>query len=130
MVMVDHKPLQGFFKKGEIGAIDNPRLQSLAEKTMHWNFEIRHVQGKKNFGPDAFSRFPASGVESVTNCGVSDEDRLWSEELEAGVVAAVQFSKGVKVVSWELIRSTGISDREYVSLLSQPAPGADSGTLN
>lgn len=124
VVMVDHKPLLGLLKKGDIGAIANPRLQALAEMTMRWNFDIKHVQGKMNFGPDAFFRFLASGVESVTNCGVSVKDRLWSEELEAGVAAAVQFGKGVKVVSWELIRSTGMSDREYVSLFSQLSSGS------
>lgn len=40
VVMVDHKPLIGLLKKGEIGAIDNLRLQALAKKTMQWNFEI------------------------------------------------------------------------------------------
>ena len=34
LCLVDHKPLIGLLTKGEIGDIDNLRLQSLAEKTM------------------------------------------------------------------------------------------------
>ena len=45
LVLVDHKPLIGLLSKGKVGAIDNPRLESLAEKTLRWSFEIRHVAG-------------------------------------------------------------------------------------
>lgn len=40
------------------------------------------------------------------------------------MVAAVQSGKGVKIVSWELVRSTGMSDQEYVALGSQLGSGA------
>ena len=89
-------------------------MQSLAEKTLRWNFEIKHMAGKKNFGPDMFSRYPRTGVLcDVCGFRISEADRSWSNEIEEGMVTAVQSGKWVKV------RTVGMTDREYVGLLSQ-----------
>ena len=60
--MVDHKPLLGLLKKREVGDIDNPRLEHLAECLGRWTFDILHVAGTKNHGPDALSRVPGPHV--------------------------------------------------------------------
>ena len=117
LALVDHKPLIGLLSKGEIGDIDNPRLQSLAEKTMRWNFEIRHVAGVKNFGPDALSRYPGGSSSVHELRGADPESVAWSEELETGVVAAV--CSGVRVVTWKAVQNAGITDDEYARLLFQ-----------
>ena len=117
LALVDHKPLIGLLGKGEIGEIDNPRLQSLAEKTMRWNFEIRHVAGVKNFGPDALSRYPG-GSSSVNSLrGADPESMAWSDEFETGVIAAV--GSGVRVVTWKSVQDAGITDDVYARLLHQ-----------
>ena len=45
MVLVDHKPLLGLLTKRELGDIDNPRLEHLAERLGRWSFTIHHVAG-------------------------------------------------------------------------------------
>ena len=56
---------------------------------------------------------------------MSDKDRSWSDEIEAGGAAAVQSSKGVEEVSWQRIRSLVMSDREYIVLVGQLCSGTD-----
>ena len=51
----DHKPLIGVFQK-PLGDIENPRLLSIAEKTLWFKFKVIHVEGKLNDGPDYMSR--------------------------------------------------------------------------
>ena len=116
LVLVDHKPLLGLLEKRELGEIENPRLGSLAEKTMRWTFKIEHVAGAENFGPDALSRFPAPGrvVGSVKSLSLTDH--AWSDEVEAGVVALAS-SRGVNVVSWDAVKKEGIQDPMTASLL-------------
>ena len=76
MVLVDHKPLLGLLTKRELGDIDNPRLEHLAERLMRWSFSIHHIAGAKNFAPDALSRTPGphSGRAMVGSLGVVDQE--------------------------------------------------------
>ena len=60
LLLVEHKPLIGLLMTRELGNVDNPRLQHLAEKLLRWTFSIQHIAGAKNKGPDALSRFPTS----------------------------------------------------------------------
>ena len=78
LVLVDHKPLLGLLTKGEVGAIENPRLSSLAEKTLRWNFEIRHVAGAQSFGPDALSRYPGDTKQVHKLRGMDLAGSKWS----------------------------------------------------
>ncbi len=39
------------------------------------------------------------------------------------MLATVQSSNGVRVISWELVRSVGMSDGDYVALVSQLGTG-------
>ena len=58
-IMTDHKPLLGLFKNSSLDDITNPRLFSLKQKTLLWNFTMTHLPGKDNRFPDATSRFPS-----------------------------------------------------------------------
>ena len=101
------------------GEIANPRLETLTEKTMRWSFKIEHVAGARNFGLDALSRYPArpkAGVKSGVVARLVDAE-AWLDEVESAVLANVRARAGVQVVSWEVLQSTGISDREYSGLL-------------
>ena len=51
----DHKPLLGVFEKS-FADIQNPRLLSIAEKTLWFKFKVIHVPGRLNSGPDYMSR--------------------------------------------------------------------------
>ena len=46
IVVTDHKPLLGILNSTEIYSIPNPRLQSLKEKTLQYEFSIQYCPGK------------------------------------------------------------------------------------
>ena len=117
LVLTDHKPIVGLLTKRAIGEIENPRLESLSEKTMRWNFRVEHIAGAQNFGPDALSRFPCPGGQVGTFGSV---DEAWATEFEEGVIANAS-AKVVSVVSWDSVRKTGISDPKMASLLHHMA---------
>ena len=62
-VIVDHKPLVKIMSNKSLEKISNPRLLNLKEKTLTYNFKIKHVPGKLNNCADACSRFPISSSE-------------------------------------------------------------------
>merc|ERR1712082_16725 len=119
LVLVDHKPLLGLLTRRELGDIDNPRLEHLAERLQWWNFDIHHIAGAKNFAPDAFSRTlgPHPAVAVVGALGAPDDAvEQWSASLEAQVLATTVTRTNL-VVSWDLVRNAGIVDGSYASLL-------------
>ena len=114
LLLVDHKPLLGLLKTRELGNIDNPRLQHLAEKLLPWSFDIQHISGSSNQAPDAFSRSPPQ--ESGSLNVIDQEITTWSESLESKVAA--QFaSKCPTLLSWKTLQDSAISDENHASLL-------------
>ena len=65
IVSTDHKPLLGIFNDRALGDITNPRIQSLKEKTLRYQFSIQHCPGKWHRGPDALSRKPVATTEAA-----------------------------------------------------------------
>ena len=53
---------------------------------------------------------------------------MWSDEVESAVLAAYTASKGVRVVSWEVLREAGIADPQYVDLLHKVGSGCQDWT--
>ena len=80
----------------------------MKEKTLMYQFEIMHVPGKANAGPDAASRYPAR-VDS----GIASE-RIVCEE--ASRAYAVVQGDSICSVSWENISDAAAADEEYVML--------------
>ncbi len=62
-VVTDHSPLTGIFNGKSLEKIENPRLFSLKEKSLAYQFDIIHVEGRKNKAADACSRYPADDNE-------------------------------------------------------------------
>ena len=56
-VVVDHRPLQGLFKK-HLPDIPNPRLLRIREKLQGYSFDVTWVPGKQHAIADALSRMP------------------------------------------------------------------------
>ena len=125
LVLVDHKPLIGLLTTRELGSIENPRLEHLAERLLRWTFRIQHIAGAKNFGPDALSRSPGP-LGPVGSLASIDNDNLdWSKDLEGQVRATAEFRKPI-IVSWSILQQAGMSDKTHVSLLSALAHDDDS----
>ena len=58
--MVDHKPLVGLLSNRSLADITNLLQLLLVEKTMGWNFSVKHFAGVSNLACDALSRYPWS----------------------------------------------------------------------
>lgn len=101
LVLVDHKPLLGLLTYRGLVEINNPRLETIPEKTMRWSFKIEHVAGAKKFGPDALSQIPGH-LESVSvSLSVLEVDvQLWLDDIEAAVLSNVRAQSEIQVVSW------------------------------
>ena len=51
LVATDHQPLLGLLNDKSLADIENPRLLSLKEKTLWFNFKVIYVPGRKHCGP-------------------------------------------------------------------------------
>ena len=58
-IFVDHNPLTKLLANKSLSDIENKRLRSLKEKTLSYNFKIKHIKGLKNHA-DVFSRYPVN----------------------------------------------------------------------
>ena len=127
LILFDHKPLLGLLTNRDLGDIENPRLQHLAERIIKWKFEIRHIAGAKNHGPDALSR-SSSTPQSKALVGninfVDQQTEDWSNDLE-GQVRAAASSRRIMIKSWETVRQAGLSDQNYTDLLHVLQSDAD-----
>ena len=61
-VFTDAKGLKGLYE-GELGKIENSRLQGMMEKLMQYNLNFFHVPGKDNEVADFGSRYPRSELK-------------------------------------------------------------------
>ena len=105
-VAVDHKPLIKIFDDRQLDTIDNPRILSLKEKTLMYNFKIMHIEGTANCTSDWASRNPSKNTSSEQQCS------------EAGISAAYAARHGEKAssVTWETVKEAAATDEECVLL--------------
>ena len=85
--MVDHKPLIGLLTKRELGTIENHRLEHLAKRLLGLTFQIEHVAGATNYGPNTLTRFPGPAAKPGTLGVVNHEAQEWSADVETQVLA-------------------------------------------
>ena len=104
IVAVDHAPLVKLLSDRHLNDIPNPRLLRLKEKTLNFTYNITHVPGVKNKGPDALSRYPVAQPDEVS-------------EIEARVIASISAltyhkddSSPFISVTWERIEEASRSD--------------------
>ena len=104
IVAVDHAPLVKLLSDRHLNDIPNPRLLRLKEKTLNFTYNIKHVPGVKNKGPDALSRYPVAQPDEVS-------------EIEARVIASISAltyhkddSSPFISVTWERIEEASRSD--------------------
>ena len=74
VIATDHKPLVNILNDRYLGDIENGRLRNMKEKTLAFNFIIKHVPGRKHLGPDAASRYPVSEAMDLDLSGESSAD--------------------------------------------------------
>ena len=130
LVVTDHAPLLGIFGNRDLGKIANPRLLKLKEKTLLFRFNIQHCPGKWHRGSDAVSRNIGGFRPVLEVCAIapSDEEDEMSVDVEchykmASVEAIASYSDEIGVISPDEVRSHGLADSTYTTLISQVRNG-------
>ena len=127
-VAVDHKPLPGVLNEKSLAVIENPRLLMLKEKTLWFTFDVIHVAGRLNSGPDYISRTvgaETSTKEARVGCilalagEMSDTDTVSVEDCDIidSVVASLN-SLPIQAVTFEDIKREVNRDQEMLDLVS------------
>ena len=127
-VAVDHKPLLGLLNDKSLADIENPRLLMLKEKTLWFTFNVIHVPGRLNSGPDYISRTAgsdASTKEARVGCllalasVMSDSDTVMIQDIDIidSVVGSLN-SLPVQAVTFEDIKREVSRDQEMQDLVA------------
>ena len=145
IVSVDHKPLLKLLSDDQpLDLIKNPRLQRLKERTMRYQFRIKHTPGKKNACADAASRYPVGNQEEPGSsmqvvleesticsslCHVSEAAPVAESDLELTVkhetMALMADSPHLQAVTWDRIKTAAARDtvcRDLVKVISSGFP--------
>ena len=108
IVATDHKPLVQILNDRSLSEISNRRLLNLKEKTLAYSFEIQHISGVKNKGPDAVSRYPSKG--SHQEC----EDMADDEGTRVGASDTLYIASNM--ISWDMVKQATESDSSLSQL--------------
>ena len=102
LLVVDHRPLLKILRSRALGDISNPRLLRLKEKTLPFDYRIKHLSGKKNLAADTLLRYPVGAQEP------DKDDTDVSEDLEAlGAIVAALTANSEDVITMDLPRVVG-----------------------
>ena len=128
LVLTDHKPLVGIFNNKELGAIENPKLQKLKERSMWWKFTVHYTPGDKQFAADAISRrkIPVYLISADENDDVEllyDAQQKLHQVQETEVTATVLATSTPPVITWDVLEKETYSDEVLQSLKRQILSG-------
>lgn len=140
IVAVDHKPLLKIFGDRSLEDIPNPRLRNLKEKSLRFNFNMKHVRGVRHCAADGLSRHPVGepiGLilpDDVATATLA-EDSFFAPIIddappictcictcicidESDIAAAISPAlNDLKAVTWEKVREVTMSDEGMCELL-------------
>ena len=128
LLAVDHKPLVKILGDRSLEDIKNPRLFNLKEKTLMYDYTIKHVPGAWHMGPDACSRYPSKLTSSLECFTVHAEHNELDASLqtnnfvESSVLAAMSgggYTSGIdiSVITLERVKEASCQDNEITSLI-------------
>ena len=110
-ILVDHRPLVKIFGNKPLADIENVRLQQQKEKTLAYNFDIKHIPGVKNHA-NTFSRYPANSPDSND---VSEAKTINAIE-RSSTIGAIERTLSVTV---EMLKQHAAHDAQYQLLLEK-----------
>ena len=125
IISVDHKPLLQVLGDQPLEDVKNPRLQKLKEKTMMYDFKIKHTPGKDNKSADATSRHPVELDKETSSISLSllhvaeqapEEESDVELSLICTTMSVVSDTPQFAAVTWERIREAGRKDKESTDL--------------
>ena len=101
IVATDHKPLVKILGDGNLDSIKNPRIFSIKERTLCFQYTIKHVPGSHHTAPDTISRRPQDASpltsNSIIRVAATQDDLCPSSE--ACALAGVSVS--IELPSWQ-----------------------------
>ena len=121
LVVTDHKPLTKIFGDRTLDEIANTRLFRLKQRTLPWQFSIKHMPGKTNDFADAMSRYPAAEVNPLSTEDVTESMIATAMSKELGEITSI---------SWERLASETLKDPQLASLLDALTRETDTWTGN
>ena len=107
MLLTDHKPLINIFSSKALSSISNPRLLRIKQKTLSYNFTIKHIAGKNNTFTDTLSRYPVNIEE--------DEDIGFAAETKISCILVATACVEDMGVNNPQFKETAMEDYEYQS---------------
>lgn len=140
IVAVDHKPLLKIFGDRSLEDIPNPRLRNLKEKSLRFNFNMKHVPGVRHCAADGLSRHPVgepTGLvlpDDIASTTLTD-DSFFTPIIddapptctcictcicvdETDMAAAMSPAlNDLKAVTWDKVREATTSDEGMCNLL-------------
>jgi transposase InsO family protein len=142
-IATDHKPLVKILGDGNMDSIKNPRLFNIKERTLRFDYTIKHVPGAGHHAPDAFSRQRRSPKASSLSClttaeELSDDDTsstacAIAEACTHSALSALFNMDGpTKAITIQRIKDAASRDQSYTALLQLCQSGfpVDASTLN
>ena len=113
LVTTDHKPLVQILNDRSLTDIHNRRLLNLKEKTLEFQFNIMHISGAKNKGPDAASRYPPP-----TNSQIEDLSLNFVDEISFEAEASATLYTASNLISWDMVKAATETDETLSKLKS------------
>ena len=128
IIATDHKPLVKILGDRNMDNIKNPRLFSIKERTLQFDYQIKHVPGAGHHAPDAFSRRRRPNHTSSITClhaPVSEEEYdissiacAFAEVHSYSAVNALNdIDSAAKAVTITRIKDAANHDQTYCELL-------------
>ena len=128
IIATDHKPLVKILGDRNMDNIKNPRLFSIKERTLQFDYQIKHVPGAGHHAPDAFSRHRRPNHTSSITClhePASEEEydisSITCAFAEVHSYSAVNALNGIdgaaKTVTITWIKDAASHDQTYCELL-------------
>ena len=137
IVATDHEPLLGILNDRDLSTINNSRIAKLKERTMNFQFKIKHCPGKWHRGPDALSRNPAKNELLAAICKSPTQKDIESCQdienhilaIQTNAIAMITHNVEVasltesKLITIDQIRIAAENDTDYQNLLTTVSNG-------
>lgn len=121
-IFVDQKPLLKILGDKSLADIEITRLLNLKQKTLPYNFNIKHIKGLKNHA-DILSRYPVNTPDEED----VEEALALNAIMTSMTVASVE---SALLVSWPSLKEHCDRDEDYQTLLKKVRDKTFSDTFN
>ncbi|MPC88376.1 hypothetical protein E2C01_083277 [Portunus trituberculatus] len=120
LIITDLRPLVKLLGNRELKDVANPRLFVLKKKTLQYKYQIRYLEGKRNFAHDFLSRYPIlCSPPDVTN----EEQVSDVVTMAAEPVAVLDSDDHILVLDSTEVMQAAAEDQNYQLLIAKVTTG-------